>query len=577
MNKLKNKILLVLVAILLVTIGSNNLVSGFFFSKEYSKSMEREMYLIGHDVKKQLERILSLGININDVFQFEEICKEVVEKYPEVSYAFVFDRNGKLLFHSNSKEIPQVEFNRDIFDTALENNLESPIDIVVGNKSYSAAIVPVLNDVNVERGAVIIAVPEDYISEKTDELFWYSVLQGVFFFAVSLLLLATILAYWVTNPLKKILLTMSDVRKGNLDARVTIQSKDEFGMLGDSLNQMLTKIRDLMQEQERANKLQIEYASEKERSRISELLRHAMYMISSTLDESKVQRLILEHLKQIVPYCRASLWMYKNGDIEWIISSEAKCMEEEVSESKIQTYIKQLKQDSHPIIVKQGDQKNNYTMVVPIYLHDSFVGMVLLERKEIDYSKSESEIALTYISQANIAIDNAIMYRKMEKMAVTDELTGLYNRRYFYRKAKEEFENAREFGDPFCLILFDVDYFKKINDQYGHFVGDEILRKFANIVKDTILSGHVLARFGGEEFVLLMAKTTVEEAIHFAENLRLTIANHLFETEKGKLQISLSIGVTESQEGDKVEDILHRTDEALYSAKEAGRNCVVVK
>jgi diguanylate cyclase (GGDEF)-like protein len=162
------------------------------------------------------------------------------------------------------------------------------------------------------------------------------------------------------------------------------------------------------------------------------------------------------------------------------------------------------------------------------------------------------------------------MMRQLEDLVATDELTSLFNRRHFLRLASRELSSMgpeTEHG----LALIDLDYFKRINDAYGHAAGDQVLQTFAAVASACLREGDVLARYGGEEFVLLLIDTNAEYLTQCCERLRLAFAAAQPEgLEVGPL--SLSAGLTLLEYGDDLDDALHRADQALYQAKRAGRN-----
>jgi len=163
-------------------------------------------------------------------------------------------------------------------------------------------------------------------------------------------------------------------------------------------------------------------------------------------------------------------------------------------------------------------------------------------------------------------------------MASIDELTRLHNRRYLRSHFKCEFERAREGGKPLSLIVLDVDHFKKVNDTHGHAVGDEVLVELANRIKKLTRSSDLPARFGGEEFVVVMPETDPEIAKTVAERLRHGMANEPFETSRDALALSITISVGIANMSDQIEDpdeLFRLADEALYKAKDGGRNRVV--
>ena len=166
----------------------------------------------------------------------------------------------------------------------------------------------------------------------------------------------------------------------------------------------------------------------------------------------------------------------------------------------------------------------------------------------------------------------------LRERTMVDELTGLFNRRYFERSLVYDIERFRRYHRPFGVVLFDVDFFKKINDTYGHSIGDAALRHLSLLARETIRSADMVARYGGEEFVLLLPETTVEGAFILAERLRKKVASTPFATDKGELWVNISLGVF-AVEGDfqgDAEEVMRIVDNALYAAKGAGRNCCVV-
>jgi two-component system cell cycle response regulator len=164
------------------------------------------------------------------------------------------------------------------------------------------------------------------------------------------------------------------------------------------------------------------------------------------------------------------------------------------------------------------------------------------------------------------------------EMAITDALTGLHNRRYMESHLATLAEQAATRGKPLALMILDIDYFKSINDNYGHDAGDDVLREFAVRVRKSIRGIDLACRYGGEEFVIVMPETDLHVAGMVAERLRRSIAGEPFAIHKGtkRIEVTISIGLTTlEQKGEAVADVLKRADTALYRAKHDGRNRVV--
>ncbi len=162
------------------------------------------------------------------------------------------------------------------------------------------------------------------------------------------------------------------------------------------------------------------------------------------------------------------------------------------------------------------------------------------------------------------------------ELAITDQLTGLYNRRYMETHLKGLVRKAEASGKPLSILMMDIDHFKKVNDTHGHAIGDEVLREFASRLQRNVRGLDLACRYGGEEFIVLMPETPAKFALMVAERLRQDVADLPFDTESGDLDITISIGMaTLVAENETGEAMLKRADDALYEAKGGGRNRVV--
>lgn len=159
--------------------------------------------------------------------------------------------------------------------------------------------------------------------------------------------------------------------------------------------------------------------------------------------------------------------------------------------------------------------------------------------------------------------------------ARTDTLTGLPNRRSFNEDLQRRFDQWRRHQMPLALIMLDIDHFKRFNDSFGHAAGDAVLRVAAQVVSSTLRQMDLPARFGGEEFAVVLPGTRLREAAKVAERVRAMVAAQQFEYDGQPLQITVSVGVAPAVEGDEPADLVERADEALYAAKERGRNCAL--
>ena len=173
----------------------------------------------------------------------------------------------------------------------------------------------------------------------------------------------------------------------------------------------------------------------------------------------------------------------------------------------------------------------------------------------------------------NVELQNAL--KKVSEMAITDELTGIFNRRHIMNVLRYQKSMADRGDYVFVVCYADLDHFKEVNDRFGHSTGDIVLQKFAVLTKEAIREVDYVARFGGEEFLLILVKTSLPEAVVVSERIRKSILKFSFGDLSPDLHTTVSIGVAEYQSGERIEDLLERADAALYRAKESGRNRVV--
>jgi diguanylate cyclase (GGDEF)-like protein len=191
------------------------------------------------------------------------------------------------------------------------------------------------------------------------------------------------------------------------------------------------------------------------------------------------------------------------------------------------------------------------------------------------FSPQAREAAGWFVEQASIALENATLHHLVQKQAVTDELTGLTNRRGFMTALARETSRSERFRTPLVFVLADIDDFKKVNDRHGHHVGDAVLVEFARILVAAVREIDVTVRLGGEEFGLLLPDTGVRGGMELAERLRTTVATTTVHAEGVAVRFTASFGVASHIPGSESEQLLIDADACLYQAKAGGKNRIV--
>ncbi|MCG8350264.1 MAG: diguanylate cyclase [Chloroflexales bacterium] len=218
-------------------------------------------------------------------------------------------------------------------------------------------------------------------------------------------------------------------------------------------------------------------------------------------------------------------------------------------------------------------------MAVPVINTTETLGVLVVYNLRIARSLTRRDLAFleTIGRNAGVAIQNAQLFAETQRLATIDPLTGVYNRGHFCAIAYREFERARRYNSALSVIMLDVDYFKKINDTYGHGIGDQVLRSVAQSCHSQLREADVLGRYGGEEFSILLSETTLFEAEQVAERLRSIIDQTPVSTKLVLVSVTISLGVA-AYDPDCIDldQLLDRADQACYESKASGRNQVSV-
>lgn len=223
-----------------------------------------------------------------------------------------------------------------------------------------------------------------------------------------------------------------------------------------------------------------------------------------------------------------------------------------------------------------GHNDENIELGVPILFKTNLIG-VLGVGKIKAYTGNEKRFLAMVADFAAVALQNCEYLTSAKEEAITDALTGLYNKKHFFERALEDAQKALSYNFPLSVFMFDIDHFKKYNDQNGHVEGDTLLKGLSKLLKETTRSTDTIARYGGEEFIVLLPNTEKNNAMLYAEKIRKVIELHPFQDrEKQPLgYVSISGGVaTFPLDGNTIEAIVKNADKALYESKTSGRNRV---
>ncbi len=328
------------------------------------------------------------------------------------------------------------------------------------------------------------------------------------------------------------------------------------------------------------------------------------YLMSSTLDPREVLNFMVKKIGEAIDVSRCSIIGLEHGEKRYaeVVSS---CETPESADLKIDLKkypeIRKAHRLGKTVIVKDalkdplmkpvsGIMKSmdiRAIMVIPIVYRDEVIGSLFLRTSRASRQFTEREINFCQeIAKAAVnPLYNAFLFERLvkektrlERLSITDYLTGAYNIRYLYHRLEDEFQRARRYGTSLSCIMFDLDFFKKINDTYGHKTGDMVLREFCQIVKKRIRKTDVFARYGGEEFVMLLIQAGAEGAMIEGRRLKDTIKNHRFKAlgDKSGITVSMGISIYPDKRISLADDFITLADDALFKAKDQGRDRMVL-
>ncbi len=276
-----------------------------------------------------------------------------------------------------------------------------------------------------------------------------------------------------------------------------------------------------------------------------------------------------DHDVEIVPQTSEAIVRAKGGDYDLVIASLSLDKQDGLRFCATLRSLDTTRQTPILTIVDEGDLKR-LVRALDIGVNDYLMRPV--ERSELVARVRTQLRRKRYSDRLRHSLQLSL------EMAITDQLTGLFNRRYMSRHLSTLVANAGTTGKPVSFLILDIDFFKQVNDTHGHDTGDEVLREFANRISANVRGIDLACRYGGEEFVVVMPDTDLNFAYMVAERLRQAVADAPFKiaVAPGDLAVTISIGVTSSEgTGDTAEALLRRADQALYRAKRDGRNRVV--
>ena len=397
-------------------------------------------------------------------------------------------------------------------------------------------------------GIVGLDISAETIKEEEARLQNFVLLICAVFLALGLVV-ATFYSYRLTRPINSIVYAAGEIGKGNYGYRISRIKRDEIGFLAQTMNSMAENIR-------------------RSFDKLSTLNRTAN-ILASTLDLEQALRISLNLVIEVSRSHRGIIFLLDDSERHIDVA-----IGEGIGEVKLVGDEWRLGSATVPrfIVADSNAQIGSWlklmgcTQCLPLSVKENNRGYFLLDPEIRD-----EEFLNTLMTQVSFAIENARLFHE----AITDGLTGLFLKRYFQIQLDTELKRSRRHRRNIAILMLDIDYFKRINDTYGHLRGDTVLKGVAGVIKAIVREIDIVSRYGGDEIAIILPDTACDQAQAIAERIREKVAARRFDGDGAAPTVTVSIGVFCGAEVSP-EDAIKNADAALYRAKEGGRNRVVV-
>ncbi len=534
---------------------------------EVSKSAEGNPSMTLEAVIKSQERGGVIGVLVAevDLVYIRELLKSALKS--SKSQGLVLDDKGEVIARSS----PEVRSFGISAADALDNDITVVKETERDRYLVTAVSLKKFDFYQAPNWTIVLQIPEAQAFQAAFEL-----RQRVLTLLAATGLLSIILAILIANsfiaPLLNLIEGARFLSKADFTHEIVPTSQDEIGELTGTFDEMRINLRN--------TKRELEY-------HISQLstLYEVGKAISSVLDFVQLQHIILERVAKELKAEKGSLMLLDDAERTLTIGSSFGLSEEIKKETKVgigepvagwvvetgqPLFVQDVESDHAFLAIKKSNITRGTLMSVPLKAKDKILGVLNISRVTPNsFSKNDFELFVNLANQAAIAIENARLYR----YAVTDEMTKLYNHRYFQQRLDEELQRADRYESQVSLIILDVDHFKRFNDTYGHPEGDRVLKTVSRLIEKGVREVDIPARYGGEEFVVICPEKEGEGAMVPANRIRTTIETYDFRINGVHVPITVSLGIaTYPDHARNKQDLIVLADTALYYSKETGRN-----
>ncbi len=492
----------------------------------------------------------------------------------------------------------------------IHNKIMTGKDFIEEMNYNSETVFAAFHPVKDIKGRVIGSIAVFISNRRYIAIFKKTAEYAVFIILIGLIISLAI-SYFASrdtlNPIFAIKSAIKDFTSGDLDAKLIIKTNDEFEDIGKGFTEMAMTVKD---REERMGKYNT----------------FSDFLVGS-LDFDKIISSTLDILEELLNLSSGIIYIYdkegrispedfagygrppaanekdegKNEEgflIPWrfygirkfaankFISSEGiagHCFKKrktiwfhDIPENAVMLKDKLLEKDGAGMAMDYGfcEVFPKDIVWLPLYIGEADIGVLMVA--SIRGFKNEDIAFLEHaVKELSVSLDNAKIHKKINELSITDELTGLYNRRKMDEVLESEFNEAKRYGNPLSVMILDLDHFKSINDFYGHKAGDVVLSGIGELLTQNIRNIDIATRYGGEEFVIILPQTDFKNAVSAAKKLKNLVRNYKFEQIEREVTVSIGVASMPDDKINSVDDILKIADNFLYDAKNSGRNRII--
>jgi diguanylate cyclase (GGDEF)-like protein len=464
----------------------------------------------------------------------------------------------------------EVEWaNMNIEKVRRGESLEIPPTLAQGEThlaSLRQRLLILLNEENAE------SLAETQRSEASMRRMLYLGVGVVLLLALVLLSLTRAVTRLITEPVQQLIEASERVSRGDFQLALPAQLNNEFGVLSRSFSRMTTALRQEREEMEALNQFServTQCTSERE------VYDHILHSLKERFHPRQIIIFKMNPAETFLEAAATHAPLPEEARGWPVIDEPQHCKAVRTGRAfRVNDVTLEPPCPSHFVLPSEGSYYCG-----PLIAGGIIIGAVRLEGAKNYWTPERETLLESYLSVAATALSNIRLLDTMKQQATIDPLTGLYNRRYLEDYAKRIIPMSRRKEQPFGVIMLDLDHFKSFNDDYGHDVGDRILRGFAKTVTAAMRETNLAARIGGEEFVVLLPETGAKACLLVAERIRQAVGRMVVPsgTDKPPIQVTVSAGIAVFPDhGQSLEEVLQASDKALYESKRAGRNRVTL-